>query len=362
MRSAVCSVLLSAVIAAARAGAADPDVRTLIAGGHWKQARALLEPRVKAKPSDADAAAGLSAVREAYGDLDAALDLAERAVKLQPTVAAYHWQLADVVGNQAEKASVFRQFGLARRFRDEAETTIKLDARHIEARLALIAFFIRAPGLIGGDRKKADVMVDEIARIDPGAGQLARAQVLKESKATGDFETLFRQASETAMAPDVKYDATLSLMNWYLTQKPSRIDDAVREARALVALDPQRIAGYRALAGIYVGLGKYAELDAVLADSEKAIPDNLTPFYRAASTIVVQSSDLPRAERYLRKYLTQEPEAGAAAPAFAHWRLGQVLEKEGKRAEAISELELCAKLKPDFEDGKKDLARVRAAR
>jgi hypothetical protein len=36
--------------------------------------------------------------------------------------------------------------------------------------------------------------------------------------------------------------------------------------------------------------------------------------------------------------------------------------EEGKRAEAISELELCAKLEPDFEDGKKELAPVRASR
>ena len=107
MRSALFA-LLAACVFSAVLSAADPDVRSLIAGGHWKQARDLLEPRARANPSDAEAAAGLSAVRAAYGDLDAALDLAERAVKLQPNVAAYHWQLARIVGNQAEKACVFR--------------------------------------------------------------------------------------------------------------------------------------------------------------------------------------------------------------------------------------------------------------
>ncbi len=92
------------------------------------------------------------------------------------------------------------------------------------------------------------------------------------------------------------------------------------------------------------------------------MPDNLSPYYRAASIIIGQGNDYPRAERYLRKYLTQEPEPNSAAPAYAHWHLGQVLEKEGRRADALAELEQATKLKPDLEDARKDLVRVRASR
>ena len=53
------------------AGQADSGTRSLIEAGHWKQARAMLEPRVRANPSDAEAAALLSQVRSADGDLDA---------------------------------------------------------------------------------------------------------------------------------------------------------------------------------------------------------------------------------------------------------------------------------------------------
>ena len=151
-------------------------------------------------------------------------------------------------------------------------------------------------------------------------------------------------------------------MNWAFDAEAAAIDEAAWQARGAGGARRAAHRGYRALAGIYAGLRKWTELDAALVDSENAVPDNLMPFFRAASTIVVAGTDYPRAERYLRKYRAQAPAAGAPVPAFAHWRLGQVLEKEGKRAEAISELELSAKLKPDFEDGKKDLARVRASR
>jgi hypothetical protein len=39
-----------------------------------------------------------------------------------------------------------------------------------------------------------------------------------------------------------------------------------------------------------------------------------------------------------------------------------VLEKEGRRADAVAEFEQAVKLTPDFEEAKKDLARVRASR
>ena len=367
MRSTVCSLLAVGLCAlcalcAVSLAAADPDIRSLLDGGHFKQARALLEPRVKANPADAEAAAALARVRVVYGDPDQALQLAETAVRLRPDVAEYHWQLAEIVGNAAQHAGLFRQMGLARRFRQEAETTIKLDPSHIDARRGMIIFFVKAPGIMGGDRKKADAMAEEIARIDAASGYLARAQVLGNTNTTGDFETLYRQAAEAARTPDVKYDATSSLTNWYFAQKPPRYDAAEQQCRALVKIDAHRVGGYRGLALIYAIAARWPELDAVLADSEKGVPDNLAPHYRAATVIVAQGNDYARAERYLRKYLTQDPEPNAAAPAYAHWRLGQTLEKEGKRADAIAELEQATKLKPDLEDAKKDLVRLRASR
>ena len=331
MRPAVYAIVL-ACLCLAPVRATDPDIRSLLDGGHFKRARALIEPRVNANPSDAEAAAALARVRAVYGDIDTAQRLAETAVKLRPDVAEYHWQLAQVVGNQAENANVLRQIGLARRFRLETETTIKLDPKHIEARSAMITFFIRAPGIMGGDRKKADAMAEEIARIDAAAGHLARAQVLSDTKSTGDFETLYRKAADTALTTDIKYRATAALTNWYLAQKPPRYDMAEQPLRALMKIDASRIGSYRGLAIVYASTARWPELDAVLGESEKAIPDNLAPYYRAATAIILEGKDYARADRYLRKYLTQEPEPNSATLAQAHWRLGQALEKAGNRA------------------------------
>lgn len=339
----------------------DPATRALIEAGHWKQARAVLEPRVKANALDAEAAALLSSVRLAFGDLGAALALAEIAVKLEGRNAHYHWQLAQVCGEQAQRANVFKQIGLARRFKQEAEQAIALDPKHVDARIGLIVFYIAAPGIVGGDRKKADVMADEIAKIDPASGFMARARVITEAKETGDVEALYRQAADAAQTVDVRYDARGALLNRYLSGTTPRMDLAEQQARELLKLDPHRPSGYTGIAIVQARAGRWTELDQTLVEAERAVPDNFAPFFQAGRTLLLGGVEWPRAERYFRTYLGQEPEAGATSLAVAHWRLGLVLEKQGKRAEAIAEVEEAARLNPSLEQAKNDLKRLRSS-
>ncbi len=358
MRTFAASIVVC-LCATPAAAAPDAATRALIDAGHWKQARAVLEPRVKANPADAEVAALLSRVREAFGAFDAALTLAETAVKLEPNVADYHWRVAELVGGMAQRASVFKQIGLGRRFRQEAETSMTLDATHIDSRVAMISFYVQAPGIIGGDKKKAEQMAEEIARIDPAAGFLARARVLAETKAAGDLDALYRQAAATARTAAIKFQAVVLQMNAALNAKPPRLDAAEQAARALLTIDAHRAAPYTGLAIAYATNNRLTELDAILAEAEKAVPDNFGPYYQAGRVLLVQGADPARAERYMRKYLTIEPEGGAPGHAQAHWRLGLALEKQGRKADAIAALEQATRLNPAFEDAKKDLKRLR---
>ena len=219
----------------------------------------------------------------------------------------------------------------------------------------MMEFYLQAPGIVGGDAKKGAALADEIGRIDPASGFLAKARVMIATKAQGDLESLYRQAADAAKTPDVKYDATSRLMNFYLAPKTSKPEAAEQQARALLKIDPHRSGGYAGLSIVYATAGRLADLDAVLADVEKNLPDNLGAFYQAGRVLLTQGKELPRAERYLRKYASQEPEPNQPALAAAHWRLGLVLEKEGRKPDAIAELEQAVKLKPDFDDAKKDL-------
>ena len=113
------------------------------------------------------------------------------------------------------------------------------------------------------------------------------------------------------------------------------------------------------MAWTLVTLKRWPELDALLSEAEKRVPDDYLPHYVAGNALLRDNEDLPRAERYLRKYLTQEREAGQPTHGAAQWRLGLVLEKQGRKADAIAALEAAIRLDPSLEQAKKDLKRIK---
>ena len=88
------------------------------------------------------------------------------------------------------------------------------------------------------------------------------------------------------------------------------------------------------------------------------MPDNLAPYIRAANICAMNGAEPARGERYARRYLSQEPEPGSPGHAYARWRLGLILERSGRKPEAIAELESAVKLEPNS-PAKQDLKRLK---
>ena len=328
--------------------------------GHWKRLKAMIEPRAAANPNDAEAQWLLSRVRMAWRDADGALAPAEKAVALDPKNAEYRWQLAQVVGEQASSASVFKQLGIAKRFKREAEAVLAIDPKHTGAMTGLMEFYYRAPGIAGGDKKKAEQMPSQIMAINKVDGYIAKVRLMSRMDPPPPA-TQFEQAYVEAVTADPsRYEPHINLASIYASGATPRWELAEKEASIARKMEPDRTAPYSILAAVYANGERWNELDAILAEAEKKIPDNLTPYLRASSTLVNANKDLPRAERYARKYLSQEPEPTASSVAVGHWRLGLALEKQGKKTEAIAEMQTAVKMDPKFEQAQKDLKRVKA--
>lgn len=327
--------------------------------GHWKRLRALIEPRAAANPNDAEAQWLLSRVRLAFKDLAGALQPAERAATLDPKNVEYRWQVAQVVGEQASSASVFKQMGLAKRYKREVEAARALDQKHTASMTGLMEFFNRAPGMVGGDKKRAAEIPNEIMAVNRVDGYFAKVRLLQQQspRPVGEIEQAWVQA---ALADPSRYEPHVNLASIYASGRAPRWELAEKEALTARKIDAERTAPYSVLAAVYATAERWAELDGVLAEAEKKIPDNLSPYLRASSALLVTGKDLPRAERYARKYLSQAPEPNATQPAVAHWRLGLILEKQGRKPEAIAELQAATKLDPKFEQAQKDLKRLKA--
>ena len=346
-------MLLRATVPALFAAAfltAQTSPEDLFPGGHFKKFRAFAAAHTA---NDAEGLYLQATVKQLFGDLDEAEKLAERAVAANPKEARYHYRLATISGIKAQRASVIHQFGLARKFKKEADATLALDPNHVRALDLMLTFYLDAPGVIGGDKAKARAVADHLMKIDPVEGYRAEITLARHEKQEDRVEGLLRKSFEARPA---SYEAQIDLGNWCASHK--QLDEAAKHAREAIRLQPDRAGAYGLLAVVLVHQDKWAELDGVLAQAEKSDPDNLNPYYRAANNCLVRKVELPRAERYLRKYLSQEPEAETATLATAHWKLGLVLEQEGRKPDAIAELQAAVKL--DSNSGAKaDLKRLK---
>jgi tetratricopeptide (TPR) repeat protein len=342
---AVLTVLLAPALLPAQT---SPD--DLLPGAHFKQFRAM------AAAHTADDAEGLylkATVKQLFGDLDEAEKLADRAVAANPKEARYHYRLATIAGIKAQRASVIHQLGLARKFKKEADATLALNPDHVRTLDMMLSFYLEAPGVMGGDKAKARAVADHLMKIDPVEGYRAEMTLARFEKQNDRIEGLLRKSVEVRPA---SYEAHMDLGNWCAGQK--HFDEAEKHAREAIRLHPDRAGAYGLLAVTLVHQGKWTELDPLLSQAEKAAPDDLVPYYRAANNCLQRKVELPRAERYFRKYLSQEPEAETPSLAAAHWRLGLVLEKEGRKPEAIAELQTAVKLDGNL-PAKADLKRLK---
>lgn len=345
-------VCLYASFAAAPAASVD----ALIEAGHWKRARQIAESRIQANPKDAQAYTWLSKVKSGFGDLDGALADAERAVALDGGNASYHGQLAEICALIADKSSALKGLMYVRRMRKEIDAALAIDPKHVDTLLVDMMFTFKAPAIAGGDKRKARSIADRIVSISPAWGYLAHARLLQDSTDDKTTEDMLLKAVKAAPA---FYRARASLARFYCcTAQHKRPDLAISAANEAIAIDPSAAPAYELLARVYATEGRWQGLDRVLARAEQAVPDDLSFYYAAAAALVESGQDLRRAERYIGRYLGQAVEGRQPTHAQARWLLGTLFEKEGRRPDAIREMQTAIRLEPDFELAKKDLKRL----
>jgi tetratricopeptide (TPR) repeat protein len=351
-------LLAAAVTSAAAVTAVDmAAAEKLIEAEHWTRAKALLEPLLRAKPVDARVLFFAARVREAAGDFDGARELAEEAVALDPRNADFHCLLAYIDGREGVRAGLIRKIILARRVKKEAEIALALDPRHIEAHQILIEFYRQAPGILGGDRTRSRRLAEELTALDPVRGNLALAAAVRgENREAMGAETFYKKAVE---ADPNSYAALTALARFYSRGAGSRDDLAEKAAAAALRVDPGRVLAYGLLAQIFARAERFAELDALLLEADKNVPDNRSPYLSAGRILLQQGRDFARAERFCRRYLEQPAEIGAPSHAQAWWRLGLILEKLERKPEALEAIRKALALDPNLDAAKKDLQRLR---
>ena len=337
--------------------AQSPD--TLLADHHYLRARPAIQAALARNPNDVHALVDRSVLEWAFNRFDEAIATAEKAVNLAPNSAEAHTQLTNVLGAKlvASNAGTFEKMGLARRFRKEAEFSVQLDPNSLDALEDLARFHNEAPGIVGGDKSKAVELANRVAKLDSARGAALKVSFLPQS-AKSEAIALWRAAvAADPNSPDAHTGLGTAL--FALDNNPAAAEPELKRA---IALKPSLIAPYRQLAVLYASGGNMDALEALLKQSRAAVPDDLSPLYQAAKTLLTANKDLPRAETHLRAYLAQPAEGEEPSQAAAHRRLALVLEKQGRKPEAIHELQTALQTAlpgdPTLDAARKDLKRL----
>lgn len=279
---------------------ADVPIPALLEAGHFQRAKAAIEQLLAANPDDTQALWLMARAENGLAHYESALKLSDKVLAIDDTRAEYHVTAAAAVGHLAEKASLFKQMGYARRAKKELDATLAIDPQNVDALFGSMLFLYAAPGFLGGDKEKAQAAANALTRIDPARGYLAQTRIARERKDPAAEEDLFGKSLE---ANPSYYDAKTELAEFYLTRGRSVRDAAETRACEALALDPFRIDAWNALAEVAVANQCWDELMLILGRAAEYVPDDSAPKYFAALAMYKSGMQLTWAGDLVRAYL-----------------------------------------------------------
>ena len=198
------------------------------------------------------------------GDLKRATDAFEQAAAAVPANAEYALWLGRVYGRRAETGSLLAAPFHASKARDFLEKAVALSPHYHEALNDLFAYYLEAPGFLGGGLDKAETIARRIAEESPPEYQFAEAQMAEKRKDYPSAESHFQRAME--LAP---------------REVGRMIDLAVYLARR----------------------GRMEDSEAMFARAEKLAPNDPRVVFAKAKVYVEHKRSLGQARQLLLKYL-----------------------------------------------------------
>jgi tetratricopeptide (TPR) repeat protein len=324
--------------------------------GHWKQIVRIASDRLKSDPNDGQAHCWLAKTRLSYNDPEGAVVEAEKAVAIDGGNAAYHAQLGEAYAMMADKSAPLKAALFVHKMNRELDAALASNPRQVDALLVRMMFCWKAPLLAGGNRQRSLSIADEVVSFLPSWGYLAHARLLAGTGQDAELEAYLKKA---AQADPSMVRPRLWLADFYCFQAQSkRLDLAEREARLALTIDASAGEAYKVLAHVYATQKRWADLEQVLAQADSAAPEDLSPYQSAAEALIEIGQDFNRAEAYLQKYLSQQPEGRQPTQAQAHWLLADLYKREGRKRDAVRELQAALRLQPDFARARQDLTQL----
>lgn len=200
------------------------------------------------------------------GDFKKAIGVFEQAAERDATNAEYLLWLGRAYGRRAE-ANWLIAMPNASKARQCFEHAVALNPHYHEAANDLFAFYLNAPGIIGGGLDKAETLAQRIKAERPAEYEFDEAQLADKRKDFAAVEAHYRRALQLA---------------------------------------PTEAGRYIDLARYLAKHGRLGESDTLFAHAAKIAPSDPRLAFERAKIYVENQHNLPEARQLLRKYLAYE--------------------------------------------------------
>lgn len=149
----------------------------LFSQGKYALAKPLFENIVAESPNNLKALEYLGDIEGYNKSWDKGMYYYGKLKMLNPNNANYYYKYGGCLGMKAKECNKFKALGMIGEIKGSFEKAIQLDKNHIEARWALIELYLQLPGIVGGSESKATKYADELLKISPVDGYLAKGHI-----------------------------------------------------------------------------------------------------------------------------------------------------------------------------------------
>ena len=185
-------------------------------------AKPLFENELKDSPNFLKSVEYLGDISIHLNNLEKAISYYRMLIKLKPDEANFYYKYGGALGLKSQAGGKWVAIRLIGDMKDSFEKAISLKSNHLEARWALIEYYLQVPGLFGGSEKKAQNYANQLMKFSPVDGYLARGKIDEYFERYKSAEINFLKAIQIG-GPKTTYDRLTALYKVKLLQSEKAI-------------------------------------------------------------------------------------------------------------------------------------------
>jgi hypothetical protein len=274
----------------------------------------------------------------------------KKAVALAPAGAEANYHLALAYSLKLDRSSGLGRLSPAKKYKSALEKTIELDPGHLRARNLLFIYLLEAPGLAGGGVNKAKIQAAEIAKLDKKAGYRLQAAIFQKKEEWDQAE----KECKAYLALDPKeLDAAATPANFYRSRKnPAGAEGVWKD---YLAVQPKNLEALLELGQLRVEMEKCNAAKESFLVGLKASGGDVRFHYQLGRLSALTGRDPEEGLSHLQAYLGKTPPPGNPTWADAYWRMGNIYEKSGNKRAAVQSYQKALEINPKDKNAKDSL-------